>query len=197
MPPRRFQFSLNPLWPHYLSWACVGVAIFLGLVRYGVIGMYSSLCKWILPVYTSVQTGVIPCTATLCFRGAGGLTRSTRIGSLTVRRKITVSHKSSALTAQWIRLHDAPVPTEGCRNMHELPEGSLRRRLCHEAIILPIRPRRRPHPANISAKRRAEACRLSIYLYVQYPAAILLGPIPQLYPHTRYPTSEISTKAVL
>ncbi|KAI0660347.1 O-acetyltransferase [Cubamyces menziesii] len=37
MPPRRFQFSLNPMWPHYLSWACVGVAVFLGFVRYGVI----------------------------------------------------------------------------------------------------------------------------------------------------------------
>ncbi|KAI0332007.1 O-acetyltransferase [Cubamyces sp. BRFM 1775] len=37
MPPRRFQFSLNPLWPHYLSWACIGLAVFLGLVRYGVL----------------------------------------------------------------------------------------------------------------------------------------------------------------
>ncbi|OSC99465.1 O-acetyltransferase [Trametes coccinea BRFM310] len=37
MPPRRFQFSVNPLWPHYLSWACVGIAVFLGLVRYGIL----------------------------------------------------------------------------------------------------------------------------------------------------------------
>ncbi|KAI0756739.1 O-acetyltransferase [Daedaleopsis nitida] len=36
MPPKRFQFSLNPLWPHYLSWACVGIAIVLGLLRFGV-----------------------------------------------------------------------------------------------------------------------------------------------------------------
>ncbi|TBU63674.1 O-acetyltransferase [Dichomitus squalens] len=36
MPPKRFQFSVNPLWPHYLSWACVGVAVALGLLRYGI-----------------------------------------------------------------------------------------------------------------------------------------------------------------
>ncbi|KAI8980746.1 O-acetyltransferase [Trametes punicea] len=36
MPPRRFQFSLSPLWPHYLSWACVGIAVLFGLVRYGI-----------------------------------------------------------------------------------------------------------------------------------------------------------------
>ncbi|KAH9944154.1 O-acetyltransferase [Epithele typhae] len=35
MPPKRFQFVLNPLWPHYLSWACVVAAVALGLVRYG------------------------------------------------------------------------------------------------------------------------------------------------------------------
>ncbi|RPD81903.1 Cas1p-domain-containing protein [Lentinus tigrinus ALCF2SS1-7] len=35
MPPKRFHFSLNPLWPHYLSWACVGIAFILGLLRYG------------------------------------------------------------------------------------------------------------------------------------------------------------------
>ncbi len=40
MPPKRFQFSLNPLWPHYLSWACVGVAMVLGLLRYGFIGAF-------------------------------------------------------------------------------------------------------------------------------------------------------------
>ncbi|KAI0361330.1 O-acetyltransferase [Trametes cingulata] len=37
MPPRRFHFSLNPLWPHYLSWACIGIAFWFGLVRYGVL----------------------------------------------------------------------------------------------------------------------------------------------------------------
>ncbi|KAI1793823.1 O-acetyltransferase [Ganoderma leucocontextum] len=37
MPPKCLQFSLNPLWPHYLSWVCVGIAVVLGLLRYGVI----------------------------------------------------------------------------------------------------------------------------------------------------------------
>ncbi|KAI0830580.1 O-acetyltransferase [Trametes gibbosa] len=37
MSPRRFQVSLNPLWPHYLSWACVGIALFVGLIRYGIL----------------------------------------------------------------------------------------------------------------------------------------------------------------
>ncbi|EIW64341.1 Cas1p-domain-containing protein [Trametes versicolor FP-101664 SS1] len=37
MPSRRFQFSVNPLWPHYLSWACVGIATLVGLVRYGLL----------------------------------------------------------------------------------------------------------------------------------------------------------------
>ncbi|KAI0673403.1 Cas1p-domain-containing protein [Trametes maxima] len=39
MPPRRFQFSLNPLWPHYLSWACVGIAVLLGVARYGILDL--------------------------------------------------------------------------------------------------------------------------------------------------------------
>nr|VWO94211.1 Probable O-acetyltransferase CAS1 (EC (Capsule synthesis protein 1) [Ganoderma boninense] len=37
MPPKRFQFSFNPLWPHYLSWASIAIAIVLGLLRYGVV----------------------------------------------------------------------------------------------------------------------------------------------------------------
>ncbi|KAI0778449.1 O-acetyltransferase [Trametes elegans] len=37
MSPRRFQVSLNPHWPHYLSWSCVGIALLLGIVRYGIL----------------------------------------------------------------------------------------------------------------------------------------------------------------
>lgn len=99
MLPRRFQVSLNPLWPHYLSWACVGIAVFAGLIRYGILGAKVATGLLMATSESFVQTGQIPCTVMRCLPKGGGWIESSGIGSQKVR--------NYALTLPW-----APIDSQ-------------------------------------------------------------------------------------
>lgn len=84
MPPKRLQFSLNPLWPHYLSWACVGIAVALGLIRYGILGTSATFQNERDEVEAAKQTDMTRSIAMPYLRMVDGWTRTSGTGSPTV-----------------------------------------------------------------------------------------------------------------
>ena len=144
MPPKRFQFSLNPLWPHYLSWACVAVAIALGLLRYGILGKLSSfylhLCGFLRVGRYADRPDPLHCNALL----TEGRWLDTKFRNWQPDGAYWQIFLLTVVTeTECTRLYDVPVPGQGCLNMHEVETCSLHRRFSHSPAVFPVRSYRR------------------------------------------------------